>query len=306
MKKRWICFLIALFLFTALPVSAEGNPPPVTLSVEEMTVNPGTDTVEVSFYYDTAEYLMDGGFLVTFPADKLQLLLEGMNGPTNPASPYIFLPGGTFSAVFAPEGRFFIAFVDSGTTFEPGKGLIAKLPFKILDPAVGGDYTVSIKADRLTKWVEGVAAGENLVSDETPIEASGIVHVVPDPNATHTTTTAPTERYTSSPFDTTSIPTETTTSVVTTEPPTTSTTQTTTSIPTTQETTTTTSTVVTTGSEIATTTTELPTASQTEKVADTAGEPTKTDTFPWWAILLAAAVAGAAVLIPLAIKLRKT
>ena len=318
MKRYWIYIVVALFLFTALPVSAAGSQPAVTLSVDELTVNPGTDTVDVCFYYDTDEYLLDGGFLVTFPPDKLKLLIEGMPSPSNPIDPYIFLPGGYFSAVFASEGKFFISFADIGTTFEPGHGLIAKLPFKILDPAVGGDYTIHIKADRLVKWVEGVVAGENLVSDDTPIEASATLHVVPDPNATHTTTT---QRYTSSPFATTSTPTESTASspaenpTVLTESTTSAiltvletTTTSITSIPTDQETTTSAVTTTTeasaTNNEMATTT-ELPTATQPAAGANTVTKTTETEPFPWWIVLLTVAVAGLAVLIPLTIKWRK-
>lgn len=271
MKRCWIYVVVALFLLAALPVSAETNQPAVTLTVEDVTVTPGTDMVDVYFYYDTAEYLLDGSFFVTFPADKVMPEFGGPISPTNPDEKYCLLPWGMMNINHLEEGYFRMSFVDATSFSVTGEGQVAKISFRILDPSVEGSYPIHFYADRLVKWVEGNAVGQNLVSEETPIEDIGYI-----------TVTA-----------------QTTTSVVTTEPPTTSTTQTTTVTPTTRETTAT-STVTTIGSETCTTTGQLPAGGQPEEKV----EPQEASDFPWW-ILFVAAVVGTAILIPVAIKLRK-
>lgn len=279
MKQWWIYLLAGLFLFTGIPVGAAENPS-TSISVVDVTVAPGTDIVDVYFHYDTTEYLLDGGFFVTFPADKVMPEFGGPISFTNPAEKYCQLPQCMMNIDHLGEGYFRMSFIGGFSSSVTGQGQVAKISFCILDPSVEGSYPIHFYADRLVKWVEGNALGQNLVSDETPIEDIGYITVGVD---SQITTSAPTTITT--------------------------TTQTTTLAPTTRETTTTTSAVTTTtepttGSET-TITGQLPTSRQPEEEANTVPEPTERDAFPRWILFVAAAGIGIAILIPITTKLRK-
>ena len=179
MKKLFAFLLVLVLVFAATPTFAEETHPEATLSVIDMEVLPDTDTVNVYFNYETTAHLVDGTFIVTFPADKLALQISGTPNPYNPAGDYIFLPSPYFNATQAAEGTFVFVFAALGDALVPGVGQIAKLPFTILDPEAEGEYEITIQARRLTKWIDGVPAGQNLVSDATPIEATGTIKVDP-------------------------------------------------------------------------------------------------------------------------------
>ena len=175
--KRFAAFLLMLALVCAcMPVFATETAPAVTLTVEDAEVETGCETVEVTITYDTAEFLLDGGFIITFPADKLELIVGEKTGPSDPANKLSPLPNKQVNVANKDNGEITVVFADANGSVT-GEGVLAKLPFKILDPSVEAEYAIEVKADRLVKWVEGNTAGENLVSEETPIEAAGSVFV---------------------------------------------------------------------------------------------------------------------------------
>ena len=195
MKKFSVIVLaIALVMMMSVPFTASADAP-VALSIPNVEVEAGTTDVTVKVNFETAEYLLDGGFIIEFPADKLELQVAAASGPKDPANDLSPLPNKQVNANDKANGSILVAFADpDGVT---GTGVIAELPFKVVDPAAEGEYEIKIYADRLVKWVDGAAAGENLVTDEVNFETTG--KVIVKAAATQAPTEAPTQAPTEAP-----------------------------------------------------------------------------------------------------------
>ena len=71
MKKFSVIVLaIALVMMMSVPFTASADAA-LSLIIPEKTVEIGTETVEVVINFETSEYMMDGGVILSYPNDQV-------------------------------------------------------------------------------------------------------------------------------------------------------------------------------------------------------------------------------------------
>ncbi|MBO5797486.1 MAG: hypothetical protein J6R77_03960, partial [Clostridia bacterium] len=149
--KKFSVIVLALVMLMSLSFAVSAADAEVVITVVGAEIAPDAETIDVVINYETEAYLLDGGFEITFPADKLELVVAEATGPKDPANDLTGLPNGQVNVKEKADGKVIVAFMsDSGA---PATGSIIKMPFKVLAGAAGDEYEITIKATRLVKWV---------------------------------------------------------------------------------------------------------------------------------------------------------
>ena len=158
--KKLISFLAVVALIAAFPFGAFADPA-VTLKMEGITVEAGTESVTLTLICQSSATVADGQVVITFPADKLEL--------TDAASP---IAENAVNTRKAAEGR-----VQMGFITDTGLGqnaTLLTLTFSLRDPQAEAAYTVTASTVRMAD-----PDYHNLVDPKSPVTAEAAVTVVP-------------------------------------------------------------------------------------------------------------------------------
>lgn len=176
MKKLLAMVLTLAFLAAALPltVAAEAAEETADFSViiPEATLYAGEDEniVTLTVDYETALTILDGMLEVTYDPEALELQIP------KKIDRLCKLGNGQVNADQA--GLIRIGFMNSAGLDETGT--IGEFPFKVLDPQIGTEHTVSVRFTRLMSRGDS-AIGLNLVTDTNDFRADGKILVAERP-----------------------------------------------------------------------------------------------------------------------------
>lgn len=178
---------IAMLAMMVMPASAADN---FKLTVEGADIAVGATTATVVVKLETTEKLMDGGVFISYPTDKLELILPEESDDIDD-------PLGTITEMDNAEvgienNQLKVAFMNS-KGIKAGTHTIATLNFKVKDSSAAEKIDITVTIDRLMAKGDS-DVGNALVDDDNPAApVVGSVNVVAAPSTTEapTTTTAP-------------------------------------------------------------------------------------------------------------------
>lgn len=199
MKKFSVIALVcALAVMLCVPFGAFAGAPAFTLSAADVTGKVGDEvTVEVKFAMDEGMYVMNGGFEINYPADKLDLVIPPKTGLADPVNKLCTLTGVMAEVgVDEAKGTILIQFADSSAEALANMTdkVLAKLNFVVL---AEGDIAIDVAVTSLARTEDGVTAIDALeeageIKAATEVKVEKEVVTTTTTKATTTTTKATT------------------------------------------------------------------------------------------------------------------
>ncbi len=261
MKKISVIALVcALAMMLTVPFGAFADAS-FAFNAKEVSGKVGDEvTVAVEFAMGEGVYLLNGDFVINYPADKLDLVVPPKTGVADPVNKLCTLTG-VYVAVNADEdkGEIKISFADDSAEVLANmtEKVLAKLPFVIKDGAEG-KIEVAINTTTLMRTEDGIT-GIDALAEEGEITATAVINVEKEAVTTTTTKATTTKATTTTTKATTAATTKATTKA--------------------------------TAAATTAATTAAPTTAATTKAPTAAGEATP------WALLATVTVAGAALVV---------
>ncbi len=197
MKKISVIALVcALAMMLTVPFGAFADAS-FAFNAKDVSGKVGDEvTVAVEFAMGEGVYLLNGDFVISYPADKLDLVVPPKTGVADPANKLCTLTG-VFFEVKADEdkGEIKINFADSSAEALANmtEKVFAKLPFVIKEGAEG-KIEVAINTTTLMRTEDGIT-GIDALAEEGEITATAVINVEKEAVTTTTTkatTAAPT------------------------------------------------------------------------------------------------------------------